>query len=340
MAHPDQPTDFHPHPHLRLLLPSSTPLIHLEARLYLPTPLPSSIKQHANILGEYSTVPKKLEEINGGLRDALRDLGVKRVVVASHPWGRLGGDMLDPVITSHLISAIYHPYHSTTTDPSSIEGSNPDPNPNGTIDLNNSSLDDPADSSITRGQGVSEPSRADLSAKTAVISYNVRGVGLSQGSQPWIGVGNDPEDFAHIERLGTALMGDSVKEVFRYGYSWGSLLATLAPLSTDSSTPLKKTLLVSPPITIFKGLTFFASKKFHAALTDLSKSLPGEKPVWVVYGNKDNFTGAGAYAHFKKELGEEGQGVVKCFEVEDADHLWRRDEGEKLREIIRDWLDD
>ncbi|OCF45474.1 hypothetical protein I317_00721 [Kwoniella heveanensis CBS 569] len=306
MARPDPPTDFHPHPHLRLLLPSSTPPIHLEARLYLPTPLPPSIKTHANILGEYSTVPKKLEDIDSGLRDALRDLGIERVVVASHPWGRLGGDMLDPVITSHLISAIYHPYHSTTTDPSSIEG-----------------------------------------AKTAVISYNVRGVGLSGGSQPWIGVGNDPEDFAHIERLGTALMGDSVREVFRYGYSWGSLLATLAPVPTDSSTtPLKKTLLVSPPITIFKGLTFFSSNKFHSALTNLSRALSsvsipneGQRPVvWVVYGNKDNFTGPGAYAHFKSEM-EEKEGVVRCFEVEDADHLWRRDEGEKLREIIRDWLD-
>ncbi|WVQ98682.1 hypothetical protein IAU59_005813 [Kwoniella sp. CBS 9459] len=332
MARPDPPMDFHPHPHLRLLLPSSTPPIHLEARLYLSTPLPPSIKNHANILGEYSTVPKKLEDMDSGLRDALRELGVQRVVVASHPWGRLGGDMLDPVITSHLISAVYHPYHSTTTDPSSIEGSNPNPNPNETIDLNNA-----APSSISAGAG--EPNKADLSAKTAVISYNVRGVGLSGGSQPWTGVGHDPEDFAHVETLGTALMGDSVKEVFRYGYSWGSLLATLAPIPTDSSTPLKKALLVSPPITIFKGLTFFSSNKFHSALTSLSKSLPNERPVWVVYGNKDNFTGVGAYGHFKKEM-EEQQGVVRCFEVEDADHLWRRDEGEKLREIIRDWLDD
>ncbi|WWC61168.1 uncharacterized protein I303_103748 [Kwoniella dejecticola CBS 10117] len=301
MARPDPQNeiwDKHLHPHLRLLLPSSSPPIHLEARLYLPLPLPESINKHINILGEYSTVPKKLEDLDAGLRDGLRDMGVERVVVASHPWGRLGGSMLDPVITSHLITAIYHPYHSHTTDPSTIEGANPDPD------------------------------------STAVISYNVRGVGLSGGSQPWLGTGSDPNDLAEIEKIGVGLLGDSVKEAFRFGYSWGSLLTILAPFPTASHIPLKKTLLVSPPITVFKGITLLSSKKFPAALKDHHIHL--SKPVWVVYGTKDEFTGASTYTHFADEQGKE---VVKSIQVDDADHLWRRDEGQKLREVIRDWLD-
>ncbi|WVR05133.1 hypothetical protein IAU60_002145 [Kwoniella sp. DSM 27419] len=313
MARPDQPTDFHPHPHLRLLVPSSTPTIHLEARLYLPTPLPPSVRAHANVLGEYSTVPQKLENLHTGLRNALQDMGVQRVVVASHPWGRLGGDMLDPVISSHLISAIYHPYHSTTTDPSSIEGSNPNP------------------ASMTDTSGAPNP--AELSGRTAVMSYNVRGVGLSEGSQPWTGIGADPDDFVEVEKIGVALMGDSVKEVLRYGYSWGTLLATLAPHPGTYSIPLIKTLLVSPPVTAIKALTLLSSKKFPASVTSLATAQ--KSPVWIVYGTKDEFTATSTMAHFVQEMASS----VKGFEVEDADHLWRRDEGEKLREIVRNWLD-
>nr|XP_019013483.1 uncharacterized protein I206_01550 [Kwoniella pini CBS 10737]OCF52264.1 hypothetical protein I206_01550 [Kwoniella pini CBS 10737] len=305
MARPDPQNeiwDKHLHPHLRLLLPSSSPPIHLEARLYLPLPLPPSISKHVNILGEYSTVPKKLEDLDANLRDGLRDMGVERVVVASHPWGRLGGSMLDPVITSHLITAIYHPYHSHTTDPSTIEAITPSP--------------------------------AELCGRTAVISYNVRGVGLSGGSQPWLGTGSDPEDLAEIEKIGVGLLGDSVKEVFRFGYSWGSLLTILAPFPTAHHIPLKKTLLVSPPITVFKGITLLSSKKFPVALKDHHTHL--NKPVWLVYGTKDEFTGSSTYLNFAEEQGKE---VVKSIQVDDADHLWRRDEGQKLREVIRDWLD-
>ncbi|WVW83172.1 hypothetical protein I302_105190 [Kwoniella bestiolae CBS 10118] len=302
MARPDPQNeiwDKHLHPHLRLLLPSSTPPIHLEARLYLPLPLPFSLTSHINVLGEYSTVPKKLEDLDDGLRDGLKDMGVERVVVASHPWGRLGGSMLDPVITSHLITAIYHPYHSHTTDPSTLQGSIPDPD------------------------------------STAVITYNVRGVGLSGGSQPWLGTGHDPDDLADIEKIGVGLLGDSVREVFRFGYSWGSLLTILAPFPSPASIPLTKTLLVSPALTAFKGITLLSSKKFPVALREHQKAL-GNRPIWMVWGNKDEFTGPSTYTHFANEMGSE---VVRGIEVEDAEHLWRRDEGQKLREIIRDWLD-
>ncbi|WWD01446.1 hypothetical protein V866_008390 [Kwoniella sp. B9012] len=319
MARPDpqhEIWDKHLHPHLRLLLPSSTPPIHLEARLYLPLPLPPSLTPHINVLGEYSTVPKKLEDLDVGLREGLKDMGVERVVVASHPWGRLGGSMLDPVITSHLITSIYHPYHSHTTDPSTIEGSVPDPE-----SLNPS--------------GATTPSPAELCGKTAVITYNVRGVGLSGGSQPWLGTGQDPDDLAEIEKIGVGLLGDSVKEVFRFGYSWGCLLTILAPFPTPHALPLTKTLLVSPALTAFKGITLLSSKKFPAALKEHQRHL-NNRPIWMVWGNKDEFTGSSTYTHFADEMGKE---VIKGIEVEDAEHLWRRDEGEKLREIIRNWLD-
>ncbi|WWC90104.1 uncharacterized protein L201_005037 [Kwoniella dendrophila CBS 6074] len=405
MARPDPQNDVWDqrlHPHLRLLLPSSTPPIHLEARLYLPKPFPPSIKPHINRLGEYSTVPKKLEDLDYDVRDGLKDMGVERVIVASHPWGRLGGSMLDPVITQHLIEAVYHPYHSHTTNPSTIEGANPDADillksPPRTPQLKNSptlgsspkmpnspkmpssprlrnsiseasqptpssrlrnSISEQGGSSTNNGQrtrnsisindasnrarnSISEvPIPSELCGKTAVITYNVRGVGLSGGSQPWLGIGNDPEDLAEIEKIGVGLLGDSVKEVFRFGYSWGSLLTILAPFPNNHLIPLTKTLLVSPPLTVFKGISLLSSKKFPVALKDHKQHLPNDKPVWLVYGDKDEFTGSSSYINFAQEInnGKEAN-IVKSIEIDDADHLWRRDEGQKLREIIRDWLD-
>jgi hypothetical protein len=46
------------------------------------------------------------------------------------------------------------------------------------------------------------------------MTYNVRGVGRSQGSSPWLGLGKDPEDFAAMEAATIQLLGE-VKEVRR-----------------------------------------------------------------------------------------------------------------------------
>jgi hypothetical protein len=48
--------------------------------------------------------------------------------------------------------------------------------------------------------------------KTAVLCYNVRGVGESGGRQPWFGAGE--EDYAAVEKWGIHLTG--VKDVWRF----------------------------------------------------------------------------------------------------------------------------
>lgn len=69
---------------------------------------------------------------------------------------------------------------------------------------------------------------------TAVITFNARGVGNSQGSQPWPGAypGQDHLDFAAVEEAGRELTGAA--EVYRLvsvGYhsrmiGWSSPYAT------------------------------------------------------------------------------------------------------------------
>lgn len=52
---------------------------------------------------------------------------------------------------------------------------------------------------------------------TAVVTYNVRGIGGSHGSSAWITAGNDPEDYAAVQQWAVDILGGSevVKEVKR-----------------------------------------------------------------------------------------------------------------------------
>lgn len=59
--------------------------------------------------------------------------------------------------------------------------------------------------------------------KTAILTYNVRGVGCSQGSQPWLGIGSDPADLAKVETVVANLLGN-IRQVMRF-VSYPSTLA-------------------------------------------------------------------------------------------------------------------
>ncbi len=52
--------------------------------------------------------------------------------------------------------------------------------------------------------------------RTAGLSFNVRGVGWSNGSQPWHGISttHDAEDFGEVERWGAEVL--AVREVLRF----------------------------------------------------------------------------------------------------------------------------
>ncbi|WWD15864.1 hypothetical protein CI109_100288 [Kwoniella shandongensis] len=303
------------HPHLHLLVPSSTPSISLEVRLYLPDPTltsqgeggssaPSAYLAHLPLkraISTWASSTTRLDELDQDAVEGLRGIGVERLVTAAHPWGRLGGSMLDPILSSHLLSAIYTP--TETTDPALVASPSKRPVP-----------------------------------RTALLTYNVRGIGLSQGSQPWLGVGSDPQDLGAVEAAVLGLLGESVKSVLRFGYSWGSLLVALAPPPSPATISLDSILLISPPITPFKAITLLSSQSFQAAVVDWVEK--GIK-VKLIHGTKDEFTSLGTFKHFlnsvNSSVGEKENGVERV-EIEDADHLFRRDEGEKVREEIGKWL--
>jgi hypothetical protein len=60
-------------------------------------------------------------------------------------------------------------------------------------------------------QGISD---ADVvpESKTAVLCFNVRGVGKSGGRQPWLGAGEG--DYGAVERWGVSVTG--VKDIWRF----------------------------------------------------------------------------------------------------------------------------
>ncbi|ODO03396.1 hypothetical protein L198_02243 [Cryptococcus wingfieldii CBS 7118] len=289
------------HPHIHLFLPSSDASISLEARLYLPltanrTQPPLTLTDK---LSSFTSNPVRLDELSIETVGSIRGLGVERLVVAAHPWGRMGGNMLDPNL-QHLVSAVFSP--SEMKDPGLAASSNGEP------------------------------------PKTAVLTYNVRGIGCSQGSQPWLGVGSDPADMAQVESATADLLGD-IKDIFRFGYSWGSLLVTLAP----PHTLLRRLLLVSPPCTIFGGITYFSNRSFRGSLGDL---LAEGVHVKLIYGTKDEFTSAKVFQTFgedlpaviKKKEGASDIGTWEKVEIDEADHMYRRDYGEMLREELGKWL--
>ncbi|OXB39017.1 hypothetical protein J007_01112 [Cryptococcus neoformans] len=289
------------HPHIHCFLPSSSPHINLEARLYLPLTDNHAIPLTTQ-LATYTSPPVYYDKLDVETVGAIREMGIERLITAAHPWGRMGGNMLDPVLC-HLVSATFTP--AETTDRALISPLLPPP-------------------------------------KTAILTYNVRGVGCSQGSQPWLGIGSDPADLSKVETVVSDLLGN-LKQVMRFGYSWGSLLVALA-----SPHPLlRHILIISPPCKIFAGITFFSSRSFRMALSDLLKS---GVDVTMIYGTKDEFTSVDTFRAFGNDLAAvtmlrnsgsmtiKDGGTFEKLEIEEADHLYRRANGEMLREKVGEWL--
>ena len=78
---------------LHALVPSSTPGILLEARLYL-FPCPQKLGEH--IIQLPSDQLPRTEQLPDEITSGLKSFGARRLVIASHPWGRIGGTQLDP----------------------------------------------------------------------------------------------------------------------------------------------------------------------------------------------------------------------------------------------------
>ena len=92
-------------PHLHFLIPSSSPSIHLEARLYLPPNPPlqsqSSISDSKPIIDPLpfsnspTSHPIPASDLDAIIR-RLAEWDVHTLITAAHPWGKMGGNMLDP----------------------------------------------------------------------------------------------------------------------------------------------------------------------------------------------------------------------------------------------------
>ena len=171
-------------------------------------------------------------------------------------------------------------------------------------------------------------------SRTAVLCYNVRGVGKSGGRQLWLGAGE--QDYGAVERWGADITG--VKDVWRFvcilstsfaddkGYSWGTISATHAP---TPSVPVRSLFLLSPPLSPLKLLRWY-----NPLISTIQDHLK-ESAVWMVYGTKDEFTRAAVYTDLRQMV-EKGWG--RAIVVEDASHFWGGEEGEQIRQVFRDWL--
>ena len=103
---PKDPERMDLHPHLHLLVPSSSPGINLEIRFYLPREILDSIPPPEDTLtttgkskcrgwsNTSTSSPVPVGELEKGTVAAMGR--VERLIIASHPWGRFGGNMLYP----------------------------------------------------------------------------------------------------------------------------------------------------------------------------------------------------------------------------------------------------
>jgi hypothetical protein len=122
------------------------------------------------------------------------------------------------------------------------------------------------------------------------------------------------------------------------GYSHGSLIASLQPILPP---PIKTSyILISYPLSTRGLLTLFHTRKYATALSGLIHSRAVD--VLIIYGDKDEFTGAPEYDTWSEELKKDaaGDGTVRLYVVKigGGSHFWRGREGKEMTNAIRQWL--
>jgi hypothetical protein len=63
--------------------------------LYLRPPI-SAGPSRLRLSRSYDSTPRPLEDLTADERDEISRWGCEALITAAHPWGRLGGNMLDP----------------------------------------------------------------------------------------------------------------------------------------------------------------------------------------------------------------------------------------------------
>ncbi|KZT42157.1 alpha/beta-hydrolase [Sistotremastrum suecicum HHB10207 ss-3] len=166
------------------------------------------------------------------------------------------------------------------------------------------------------------------------IVFNSRGVGASTGRASFTGF-PEVEDLKEIIKWGVSKI-QNVQSVTILGYSHGSLIASLHPLLDP---PISTShILLSYPLSTRSLLTLFKSSTYSSGLRSLLQE-PSSN-VLIIYGDEDNFTSISQYKKWTGELLKITRGRLKTYEVEDADHFWRGENGERMWERIESWLDE
>ena len=117
------------------------------------------------------------------------------------------------------------------------------------------------------------------------------------------------------------------------GYSHGALIASLHP---TLPAPIKTShLLLSYPLGPRSFLTLFHGGTY----TDrLNKLINGSRSnLLIIYGDKDEFTGVEMYEGWVAEL-RKNSGEFRVEPVQGATHFWTSRSGERLKEVIKDWV--
>ncbi|TCD63336.1 hypothetical protein EIP91_005655 [Steccherinum ochraceum] len=184
-------------------------------------------------------------------------------------------------------------------------------------------------------QGVKKPL---LERGYYVLRYNSRGVGKSSGWPSLTGT-TEAQDLLELLRWAVDTI-QGVKQVVIFGYSHGSLIASLFPLLPD---PIQVShVLLSYPLGPRSWLTAFRGKHYTNTLNTLLRD-PKSK-VLVVYGDLDEFTGVESYDAWADGLEEEaqgdGKGELTVERVHGATHFWtdQNDARGRMLQVLTDWL--
>ncbi|KAF9524853.1 Alpha/Beta hydrolase protein [Crepidotus variabilis] len=166
-----------------------------------------------------------------------------------------------------------------------------------------------------------------LSERYHVIQYNARGVGGSSGWSSFTGFseGKDLQDVVEwsMQKIGNVI------SVLLVGYSHGSLITSLCPVLPSVRT---SHLLLSYPLGPRSWLTLFNSASYTKAL-DTLLSHPDSK-VFVVFGDRDEFTSASRYHDWIASL----TGNIQVEEVAGGSHFWHGRAGQDLVNAVKRWL--
>jgi len=156
-------------------------------------------------------------------------------------------------------------------------------------------------------------------------------VGGSSGWPSFTGL-TEGKDLEELVQWGIgAVLG--VKSVVLVGYSHGALIASLHP---TLPAPIKTShLLLSYPLGPRSFLTLFRGGTYTDRLNKLIND--PRSNVLVIYGDQDQFTGVETYEGWAAEL-RKNSGEFRAELVQGATHFWTSRSGQRLKEIVKDWV--